>query len=58
MKTENEYFRNLIKFTPSGRPAYDRFMRYRAELANNGDLIVDQRGRFPGLQARGCYQLA
>jgi len=46
MKTENEYFRSLIKFTPSGRPAYDRFMRYRARLADDGDLLIDQQGRF------------
>jgi hypothetical protein len=39
-------------FKPSGRAAYDRFMRYRAELAKSGDLIFDQRHR---LMCRTLY---
>jgi hypothetical protein len=43
-KIEN-VLRELADFKPSGRAAYDRFMRYRAELAKSGDLIFDQRHR-------------
>jgi hypothetical protein len=44
----NAYLRSFADFKPSGRPAYDRFMRYRAKLARKGDLTFNQRGRLTG----------